>query len=205
MTFKAVCFDLGGVLVKICQDWNQLAAEARATGQAVVAGGFEKCQEFSDYQSGLLSDEAYLAFVARQFGVTPEEARRIHNLILIEPYQDSLDLVRDIEAAGLVTGCLSNTNAIHWHEMVFTDRFPAVSRLQCKTASHLVGASKPDPAIYRAFEDATGLSPGEIVNFDDSWAYVEAANTAGWCSTRVDPVSDPVAQMRETLQTLGLL
>lgn len=82
--------------------------------------------------------------------------------------------------------------------------------------SEEVGASKPDPAIFRAALDAVGATPSEVVMIGDSWtADVLGARAAGirpiWFNPLGLPVPDPgldVAQMRAldaSPQTLALI
>ena len=76
-------------------------------------------------------------------------------------------------------------------------------------ASHLLGLLKPDEAIYRAFERASGFDgtdgrPEEILFFDDLEENVEAARACGWSSVRVDHTGDPAEQMRRELRERGL-
>lgn len=82
--------------------------------------------------------------------------------------------------------------------------------------SEEVGASKPDPAIFRAALDAVGATPSEVVMIGDSWtADVLGARAAGirpiWFNPLGLPAPDPgldVAQMRAldaSPQTLALI
>jgi len=84
-------------------------------------------------------------------------------------------------------------------------RFPAIEVLDFHMASHEVGFNKPDPDIYRAFEDAVQAWSGEIVFFDDSFANIESARAHGWQAFRIDPDGDPGAQMISRLEELGIL
>jgi len=206
MSIKAVCFDLGGVLVRICSNWQQAITLAGVVAPEIGTNGFDERPEFSQYQAGELTDHDYLAFLADHLGgVSMDQARQAHTAILVEPYADTLQLVKDLEATGVMTGCLSNTNSLHWRQMFETDQFPAVARLQKKIASHIVKTSKPSPHIYRVFEEASGLDPHEILNFDDAQHYVDAAKRAGWQAVRIDPKGETAVQMRESMVTFGLL
>lgn len=206
MSIRAVCFDLGGVLVRICAKWTDAMNSAGLDPRGNAESALTDCKAFNLYQAGSLDEVTYLESLSDYLvGLTVAEARSVHNGILVEAYTGTLALVTELESRSLVTGCLSNTNALHWEEMTATERFPAIARLQAKTASHLARASKPDESIYRAFEREAGLRPEEILNFDDVPEYVEAAGRAGWNAVRVDPVGDTAAQMRSHMETFGLL
>ena len=206
MSIKAVCFDLGGVLVRICSNWPQALAACDINGAGIDFASFDDRPEFTLFQAGQLSESDYLTFLSTHLeGLGLSEALRVHNAILIEPYPDTLPLVQELETRGIITGCLSNTNSIHWREMVEGHCFPAVAGLQVKIASHIAKCSKPNPLIYQAFEQATLLDPHEILNFDDVQTYVDSAKSAGWSATKIDPTQDTAPQMRESLETFGLL
>jgi len=161
--------------------------------------------EFDQYQAAEISEEEYLAAIAEWGGCSPEDAIRIHNHILIEPYLDTEELVDELHAKGLATGCLSNTNGPHWTELTSPVRFPAISRLQGKMASHLVGMNKPDPEIFLLYAKTYGLQPDEIAYFEDNRANFESAANVGFHAKHIDPSQETVPQMRAFLEGLGML
>lgn len=198
---QIVVFDLGGVLARICHSWEEAAATA---GIATRLDPSDRTPLtvvpiFDAYQAGAVELSEYLEGIAKWLGVSPDEALAIHNHILVEPYPGTDELVEEIEAAGLLTGCLSNTNAPHWEELALNGRFPAIMRLQRKMASHLVGLNKPDPEIFALYAKTNDVAPESIVYFEDHPLNVRAALGAGWRAKLIDPMGDTVAQMREFL------
>ena len=110
-----------------------------------------------------------------------------------------------IRAAGVETACLSNTNERHWELMTAQPlHYPAFAAFGRRHASHLLGLAKPDPAIYRAFEEHSGVPAGMIVFFDDRAENVAAARNAGWRAELIDPRGDTAAQAAAVLRRLGL-
>lgn len=79
-----------------------------------------------------------------------------------------------------------------------------LDRLTYRFASHLVGAVKPDDAIYAHVERVTGVAPGSIVFFDDLEANVAAAARRGWRAHQVRVDADPIAQVRLHLRDHGI-
>lgn len=158
-----------------------------------------------DYQLGTLGEAEYLSELARLMGSTVETAAALHDGILVEPYPGSLEFVQEIIAAGLGTGCLSNTNDRHWGVLTHPDHFPAIALLEHKMASHLELLQKPDHAIFERYAERLGVLPSQIVYFDDKPENVEAANAVGFVGFVVDPKGDTVTQMRGHLANLGLL
>lgn len=198
---RLVCFDLGGVLVRITLN---VAEAARRSGvrrfSAAPELSFADLPFFLQFQAGTLDERAYLAEFAKFGGSSVEEAKSVHNHILIEPYPGTLELIRDLQAEGLQTACLSNTNALHWQEMLHSGRFPNVARLDAHVASHELKLEKPDPRFYRAFEALLGAQAGQITFFDDGLANMEAARACGWRTELIDPTGDPTEQMRAFLE-----
>lgn len=207
MEAKAVVFDIGGVLVRICNTW-QLAA--RSAGVAVDLApepplGLDAIPAFQQYQAGQLDETAAMVALGERLGVSPEDALRVLNGILVEPYPGALELVREVNSLGIRTGVLSNTNAPHWSCLTNPEKFRPVCETEMRMASHLVGLEKPDPAIYRRYEQEFGLASDAIVFFDDSVTNVQSARTVGWHAHRIDPTGDPVLQMRPILVAEGVM
>jgi len=216
---RVVCFDLGGVLVRICRSW------AEACGKAALD---ERNPEWfaSDvwtrlrravgdrYQSGQIDCDSYHTELAQQNGgaYTATELRRIHDAWTLEEYPGALELVQALNALpSVTTACLSNTNHGHWVRLANLDgqsEYPSVLALRHRLASHLLGCAKPDPRIYAlafsAFADGGRLQPSDVVFFDDLAENVAAARAAGWSAFRVDPSGDTAAQMRRALASAGI-
>lgn len=203
-----VCFDLGGVLVRINSTW---AAAARHAGvqpaceaeRLAELGGFAA---FEAFQAGALDEDAYLEALRDHLELRDaDHALQVHESILDVAYPETETLVSQLHASGVQTACLSNTNSIHWRRMAYSGEFPAIASLQHKFASQDLRLAKPDPQIYRALERAVGSEPDRIVYFEDGQANVEGALECGWRAFLIDPHGNPAAQMREHLGTLGVL
>jgi len=194
-------------MARISHSWEEAARHAGIAIQrdATCATPFTDLPAFDQYQAGEIPVEAYLAAISEWAGCSPEEARQLHNLILIEPYPGTEELVEELHARGLATGCLSNTNELHWEELTSPTRFPAISQLQGKMASHLEGMNKPDHRIFQLYADRYSLEPHQIAYFDDNGPNATAAGEVGFQTLRIDPNGDTVAQMRGFLVSLGAL
>lgn len=205
-TVRAVLFDLGGVLVQIRPTWDEvLGFLGRGIGWTDGPKGLNDFDFMVRYQDGQLSDEAYLEAMAEGFWMTREEAGVAHSMILKGSYPGTLALVEELEARGVVTGCLSNTNALHWVDLRNPERFPQVARLEHGLASHELQLSKPDARIYAAAEARCVCSGAEIGFFDDWGVSVEAARAQGWRAVQIDPAGDTAGQMRAALVDWGVL
>ncbi len=196
-----VCFDLGGVLVRLCRDWREVCAaagvevrpelEQPATQAAIGALGLR-------LNAGELTLEQYVAgSVALLDGAyTPAEVEAVHAAWVKEPYAGLDTLIDELHRAGLATAVLSNTDASHWERWRAR---PPVSLVQHHFASHELGLIKPDPRVYAAVEERLGLRGEQILFFDDLEANVTAAGARGWRAVRVDPGSETVPQLRAAI------
>ncbi|MEZ6317798.1 MAG: HAD-IA family hydrolase [Phycisphaerales bacterium] len=206
---RVVCFDWGGVIVRICRSF---AEGVRAAGLD-LRDGFDEGELYdirrtaaAEYQVGRMDERAFFEAVSRSMRgtYTLDEISRVHDAWLLEEYPGVRALVDDLHADGTVqTAMLSNTNARHWARRVRD--FPTAGTLGHQHASHLLGHAKPDAAIFRDFEDKTGFAGASIVFFDDLGANIDAARAAGWRAVHVDHEGDTASQMRAALVELGVL
>lgn len=195
---RLVCFDIGGVLVRITLEIDRAAERVGVPG-VKGKGSFENYPSYKGYQTGQLTTESYLEGFSRDLGLSAEETRRVHNGLVIGPYAGTEELVRELNDAGILTACLSNTNELHWLHMFDEGEIPALQHLTFRVASHLVGEEKPNAPFYRNLETLAGVTSQEILFFDDVPLNVEAASALGWEAMVIDPSGDPAEQMRQKL------
>lgn len=216
---RVVCFDLGGVLVRICRSWDQACGQIGLPYRApellsTEAWRTRRKAVVDDYQLGRLSAAAYheQLSLALEGLYSAAEVERIHEAWTLQEYPGALALVQELnQLARVRTACLSNTNAAHWRRLVSEDgsaEYPSVLALQQHLASHLLGCAKPDAEIYAraqaAFLGTEGGRPEQILFFDDLAENVEAARAHGWTAFQVDHEGDTVRQMRAHLAGVGL-
>ncbi len=215
---RVVCFDLGGVVVRICRTWEQACARAgipvREPSRFAAADLATRRHALVDaYQTGRLECDAFWRDIAKATDdlYSPNEILRIHDAWIMEEYHGIDALVEAInDRPGITTACLSNTNARHWSS-IRGEREPshagsrAVARLHRTLVSHELGLAKPNPAIYAAAERILEARPEHILFFDDLPENTQAAAERGWNAVTVDHEGDTVAQMREHLRAAGLL
>jgi FMN phosphatase YigB (HAD superfamily) len=208
---RVVCFDWGGVILRICRSWDEGCARAgvpvhEATRTAVHRARRRELAE--RYQCGAMSCEAFFEGLSASTGglVSAAEARRIHDAWLVEEYDGVDALIDALHAAGTTTAMLSNTNRTHWsRQHGGAGGFPSAARLGIRLASHELGCAKPDPAIYLAATRRFGVAPSEILFFDDLAENVDGARRAGWRAELVDHEGDTAAQMNAHLVAAGVL
>jgi HAD superfamily hydrolase (TIGR01509 family) len=208
-------FDLGGVIVRICRSWPEACEHA---GVSVRAGWDDPSLKAArrelnkQHQEGRLDCQAFFeGLAATSPGLyTADEVRRIHDAWTLDEYPGAGALVRRLHEHGVATGVLSNTNHAHWRRLappahLEATEYPTPRMVRHLHASHLMGLTKPDEAIYREFARRTGFHPAQIVFFDDMEENVVAARQAGWKAVQVDHAGDTVAQMSRVLESMRVL
>lgn len=201
--YDLVVFDLSGVLVRVVDSWADGHARAGVEGDPPGDPGFEERRlELSERrQRGEIGAEEYCHLVADvSAGVyTPHEVASIHRAWMIGEYPGVGEVVVAVHAADVETAILTNTDAWHWHTQLVdeaeADRYASVRRIGRHFPSHVLGAIKPERAVFDAVMAATGLMGRRILYFDDSARHIDASLDAGWAGVRIDPSGDPARQM----------
>lgn len=215
---KLVCFDLGGVVVRICRSWEEACVRAgvevrdmemfRAPEAAARRRALTRA-----HQTGAMEDEAYFAAIAEASGglYDAREVRLVHRAWLIEDYPGVEPLIAGLrDAPGVRTACLSNTNAAHWEALHRAGFGPAarpsaaIARLDRRLVSHELRAVKPEESIYAMAERACGVAPSGVLFFDDTPENVEAARRRGWRAEIIDPDRDTAPQIAAHLLSHGV-
>jgi putative hydrolase of the HAD superfamily len=201
-----VAFDLGGVLVRICQSWTEgcAAAGLAATVDPSHAAPARVRELVSRHQRGQLEHEAFCEQLSACAGpsLSPGHAAAVHHAWILGEYEGVTAMLERLQQAGHRTACLSNTNAPHWRQL---HAMPFFDRLQHRHASHLMRLEKPDARIFAAFEQAVGSAGGDIAYFDDLPDNCAAARAAGWRVCQIDPRVETVPQIETALRGWGLL
>lgn len=204
---RTICFDLGGVILRICRSWEEgckaAGIEVRGLADRDRTAAARR-EAIVAYQCGQIECTAFAHRIAELLDhlYSPQEIMAVHTAWVLGEYPGVAGLIEEVHAAGLHTACLSNTNHAHWVQLHVS---PAVMLLHTRLASHELGLHKPDPAIYRAAERRLNAQPSEIIFFDDLPENVEAARECSWDAVQVDHAGDPAAQMRAALIERGVL
>jgi HAD superfamily hydrolase (TIGR01509 family) len=207
---RMVCFDVGGVLIRLRKSWIDVcrAAGFEIRGDAASDRADDvRSQTMTPYVLGRISHEEWAERTSRAMGglYSPEELTQIHDAWLLGEYAGVADIIGELNARGVSTACLSNTNQAHWARCLRASEYPSVARLGSRHASHLLGCGKPDEAMFRAFERATSAPSASVLFFDDIGVNVDAARAFGWNAERIDPSVETVDQLRTHLVEYGVL
>ncbi len=213
---RAVLFDLGGVWLRL-RSWPEACAIAGFNGDETRRLGLMDdhpgvAKAHLEYECGRMSTAAFMQQTSDVLGSEPSAIAAVFCARIAGPYPGTAALLDRLEAAGIVTGCLSNTNALHWALMlgVFGDDAPAripLERLHHRFASQDLGVAKPQAAIYEAAENLLQLPGPQIAFFDDRADNVAGAAARGWQVRQVDPAGhqSPAEQIAGHLAAMGVL
>ena len=203
---QLVCFDLGGVLIRLAGTWARACSRAGVPVPAPMDDSSLQARftEVNDrFERGQVEEARFLEEAAALVGMGPEPFSAAFEAWLQGPYPGGRELVERIGRAGLTTACLSNTSPWHWRLMNEDprNRLP-LDLLQFRFTSFRIGVMKPDPLIFAHVEVQAGAPPETILYFDDDAANVRAARDRGWCAHQIDPRGDTAAQMAERLSAM---
>ncbi|OGQ79088.1 MAG: hypothetical protein A2289_02965 [Deltaproteobacteria bacterium RIFOXYA12_FULL_58_15] len=204
-TKKLICFDLGGVIVRICRTWQEACVHAEVPVRSELAS--KRATVVEHYQR-LHVGAIDLPTYARQLSLavdglySAEEITAVHHAWLLEPYPGMLEVVEAVHLAGHATALLSNSNLAHWRVV---ESLPVLKALGQHFLSHEIGHLKPAMQAYRAVEEGTGVSPEAIVFFDDTPENIRAAQARGWQAILIDPREPTAPQIQEGFVRQGVL
>lgn len=206
-SIRLVCFDLGGVVIRICRSWAEGCAAAgldvRDESRRQLSREARR-ELIVRHQTGRLGGQEFAQLVSRaQDGLySPQEILAVHHAWITGEYEGVGDLIDAINQRNVSTAALSNTNHEHWRQM---REFPTMLRFRHLFASHLLGLHKPDAAIFHAVQRQLGLAGDEILFFDDLAENIDGARSAGWHAHAIDPLAPTAPQITAALRTHGVL
>jgi HAD superfamily hydrolase (TIGR01509 family) len=178
-TPQVIVFDIGNVLVGL--DASKFLSQRlrhRFPDEATFASMCRWIVQTEErYALGQMTTEAFTQAVVAKLGLGREEFLTLWNDLFIERTY-MLPFMRELRAQGYTLAICSNTNELH---MDYLQRInPCFAEVQHITFSYQVGALKPDLAIYRAVEAATGQRAAAHLFLDDLPENVAGARAAGW-------------------------
>lgn len=193
---RLICFDLGRVLIRICDDWRQACGLA---GVSLPEGllSAERVARFKEvgvaHELGRISNEAFYEQAGEAVGLAAGDVQKLLEVWLLGAYPGVTGLIDYVMGLDVRTACLSNTNACHWAMMTGKTGPNALplGRLHYRFASQELGLAKPDGAIFEHVERTTKVRGGEILFFDDHGPNIEAARKRGWRAVQVPQMDDP--------------
>jgi HAD superfamily hydrolase (TIGR01509 family) len=177
--FRAIIFDIGRVLIRVdvSRAMAGLASSPSLSPQELWSA-IEKDPRWPDWQEGRISPQDWHLHLSKRLGgsLTFEQFTKVWNSALVpEPIQPESFLEKLSKNYRLAL--LSNTDPIHMSHG--EERFPFFRFFPTRIYSFRVGASKPNPLIYREALRACKVRAEEAIYIDDVAAYAQAAQRLG--------------------------
>ncbi|HEY5172728.1 MAG TPA: HAD-IA family hydrolase [Acidimicrobiia bacterium] len=194
-----VLFDLGGVLI----DFGGVAPMkelANIESDDELWRRWLACEWVRAFERGHCSADDFAAGVVSDWGLQ------------VEP-QIFLDAFRSWPGRALPgaealvhcvrhttkTGCLSNTNAVHWDHHF--SQWSIVDAFDFRFLSFELGMVKPDREVFERVGELLPVPPGRVLFLDDNAINVEGAAAAGFAAVHVRGV----IEARQALVAAGVL
>lgn len=207
MSYRAVVFDLGGVVLgspihAIQRYESQIGLEKNSINRVVAETAPHGA--WSRLERGEITIEAfYTAFEADCRDAGHEiSARTMFEWMAEEaqPRPAMLAAIRAIRARGLRVGALTN----NWAQDPEGDDSEGGSKALSEffdvfIESSVEGLRKPDPRIYDLACERLGVEPKEAVFLDDIGANLKPARKLGFTTIKVDEPGAALATLAETL------
>ena len=200
LSFRAIIFDIGRVLIRVdvLRAMSGLASGLSLTPQDVWSA-IEMDPRWLDWQEGRISPSDWHLHLTKRLGasLTFEQFAEVWNRAL-DPNPIHSDSFFEQLSRNYRLALLSNTDPIHMSNE--EARFSFFRFFPIRIYSYRVGASKPNPLIYREALKACKVRAEEAVYVDDVAAYADAARRLGMTGI----VFQSPEQLRSDLRSLGI-
>ena len=194
MSFEALIFDLGGVIIP--HDNGKLYRQL-ADGCSVQSALQRVADDNDDYryQTGEMPIEHLHGRLVDELGYQSDwEVFRQKFCCHLEVDRAMLEFVDQLSRTNRVM-LFSNTNQVHWdHLDTRTDGL--LGRFE-RYLSHEIGAVKPHAHAFVMVAERAGVTPGSCLFIDDRLDNVEAARLAGFQAEQFTDQTSLAALLRE--------
>ena len=179
-------FDLGGVVVRWDPDAiiNGVFSD-RETREAVRTGIFAH-PDWLELDRGTLGRDAAVERGAQRTGLPPADIERLLRAVppSLEPFPDTVALLRKLKARGHPLYCLSN---MHFASIEYLEaRHDFFALFDGRVISCRLNLCKPEAAIYEYLLKKFLLDAKQTVFIDDVAVNVAAARNAGMHAIRFE-------------------
>ena len=160
------------------------------------------CRWVGSFESGHCSEKEFASGVVDDWGlsITPNAFLDSFRSWPRGPFPGAAELVASVRNT-VPTGCLSNTNARHWHDQF--QQWKMLDDFDFRFLSFELGRVKPDREIFDLVADSIGTQRDRLLFLDDNILNIlniEAAEAAGFVARRVQGVE----QARDALVANGV-
>jgi len=201
-TLRAIIFDIGRVLVRVDIRKAKLGlADGLPLSPEELWSAIENDPRWSDWQEGRMSARDWHLNLSKRLGISLdfETFTNVWNSAL-DPVPIHANQLFEALSMHYHLGLLSNTDPIHVARLESTYDFFRYFPKPVRIYSCVVGASKPDPLIFREALKVCHVRAEEAVYIDDIAAYAEAAHRLGMTGIQYQSPE----QLRQQLAALGI-
>ena len=218
--FRAVFFDFGGVV--LTSPFEAFRSYEQANG---LPEGFIRTVNSTNPD-----ENAWARLERNEVGVDgfvplfeaeaealghPVDGRAIIAMLAGTVRPEMVDAIDTINAAGLITACLTNnfadagsSDSGRLDNRTSTERkavAAALARFDFIVESSVVGVRKPpEPEFYRHALDRAGVEPADVVFLDDLGVNLKPARAMGMSTIKESRVTDPASALAELGDLLRL-
>jgi HAD superfamily hydrolase (TIGR01509 family) len=179
--FQAIIFDIGRVLVRVDIVKAQLGlTQGLSFTPHELWSAIEKDPRWPDFQEGRMSARDWHLNLCHKLGLALsfDEFTKVWNSAL-DPQPIHPDSFFEHLAKSYRLGLLSNTDPIHVAHLETTYSFFRYFPKPVRVYSCSVGASKPNPVIFRQALRACQTKADQTLYVDDIAAFADAARSLG--------------------------
>jgi len=175
---KAICFDVGEVLIRLDPSRliQALGAEAESTpGETLHRLG--KWAPYDQFERGVIGETEFLRLAQAEWGTRdPGEFLAVWNSVLVAEIEGVSGILSRLKGRYGLFG-LTNSNPIHI--AYCREKFPCMSQLEHLFTSYEIGARKPEKKAFDFMLSQIKMAPDTVLFFDDRLENIEAARGIG--------------------------
>jgi putative hydrolase of the HAD superfamily len=185
MEFKAVIFDLGGVIVNI--DYAATIEAFGTLGYGDFQSVYSQAQQtglINDLETGIISSQRFVNELLPylKVGTSPNKVIAAWNAMIGSVPPERLSLLQIVRQKCPIY-LLSNTNDIHMQAILrswkASSSQPMGDFFDGIYLSYKIGMCKPDVEIFEFICRENQLNPSDTLFIDDSIQHIEGARLAG--------------------------
>jgi putative hydrolase of the HAD superfamily len=188
-----VLFDLGGVLIEF-GGFEAMRVLSGIDDDDEMWRRWLTCRWVREFERGRCTADAFATGFVDEWSleITPAEFLDEFATWPAGVFAGADELVAEVRGR-LPTGCLSNTNSIHWDQN--SGRWPLLTSFDFHFLSHELGVLKPDRDVFDRVAAQLPAPPERVLFLDDNDLNVDGAIDAGFRAARVRGVAEARAAL----------
>ena len=195
MGAQGLLLDFGGVLTtSIWECFDSFCREEglpEGTVRRLFRDDPEALADLRELEKGEVSEDEFAARFGPRLGIADTDGLIERLFAALGPEESMIETVRELHAAGVRTGLISNS----WGTGIYEPRMLA-ELFDSVVISGEVGLHKPQPEIYELGAERLGVPPADCVFVDDLRENVAGAEAVGMTAILHRDPAATVAELR---------